>query len=218
MPHPFRMFRGVLLGWRCPVCGATGAVPCAACRAQFSAAGRVPATAGVDWCAALLSYTGPGRELVARAKYRNQRAGLAWLAQGMAGLVADQPVDLITWAPANPAHVRSRGFDHGELLARAVGRQVGRPVVGLVRRGHGAPLTGQSAGHRYGGPPLSARHTDRAYPLCGATVLLIDDVITTGATLATVAARVREMGATRVIAVGAAYTPRPPIGSSKARR
>src|SRR5215211_3926781 len=109
----------MILGWRCPVCGVAGRVPCAACHAQLRAAGPVPKLAGVEWCAALLSYRGVGRELVARAKFRNQRVALAWLGRGMAELVrADVPtaIDVVTYAPANPAHVRARGFDHGALL------------------------------------------------------------------------------------------------------
>jgi predicted amidophosphoribosyltransferase len=160
----------------------------------------------------LLSYRGPARELVARAKFRNQRVGLTWLARGMANLVCEQAFDVITWAPANPSHVRRRGFDHGELLARALAKVVGGSAEPLLRRGRGASLTGQSAEQRHAGPPLRARPSDRAYPLHGATVLIVDDVITTGATLATAAGRLRSLGAERVIAVAAAYTPRPAFG------
>jgi predicted amidophosphoribosyltransferase len=184
-------------------------VPCERCRAQFRLAGPIPRIGGVDWCAALLSYRGPARELVARAKFRNHRVGLAWLAQGMADLVPEQRPDVITWAPANPAHVRSRGFDHGELLARAVARHLGQRATPTLTRDRGVPLTGQSAVARHAGPPLRPRPADRAWPLCHATVLVIDDVITTGATLATAAARLRGLGASRVIAVAAAYTPAP---------
>jgi predicted amidophosphoribosyltransferase len=169
-------------------------------------AGPVRAIDGVDWCKALLSYRGAARELVARAKYRNQRAGLRWLAEGMAGLLTRE-FDAITWAPASPSHVRSRGFDHGELLAGAVAKALGGAAEPLLERRTGASLTGLSAAQRRGGPRLEARRAHRAYPLAGLTVLVVDDVITTGATLATAAATLRSQGAHSVLAVAAAHTP-----------
>ncbi len=203
------------------MCGQTGAIPCDDCRDQFRLPGPIRPIEGVDWCGALLSYRGAARELVARAKYRNQRAGLTWLAEGMSGLVRScggiggptphAGLDVVTWAPANPAHVRRRGFDHGELLAHAVADRLGLPARALLTRGKGAALTGRSAAERHAGPPLRAAQTGRAYPVFGATVLVVDDVITTGATLATAAARLREMGAASVIAVAAAYTPAPSL-------
>jgi predicted amidophosphoribosyltransferase len=202
----------MLLGWRCPVCGAAGAVPCAKCRAALRPSDPVPAIEGVDWCAALLAYRGAGRELVARAKFRNQRAGLAWLGRGMAEVVrasGNEPA-LVTWAPADPGHVRSRGFDHGELLAKQVARGLGVPCVALLERTRGLVLTGLSAGDRAGGPPIGPRRLrSRALPLRGATVLVVDDVVTTGATLRRAAAALRSIGAARVLAVTAAHTPAP---------
>jgi predicted amidophosphoribosyltransferase len=175
-------------------------------------AGRVRAIPGIDGCVALLSYSGAARELVARAKYRNQRAALRWLGAGMAALVAARAYDVITWAPANPTHAHRRGFDHGELLAREVARQRGTRAVALLSRARGAPLTGKSAAQRHAGPPLRPELRDGAYPLAGQSVLVVDDVVTTGATLASAARILRSMGATSVFAVAAAYTPRPSFG------
>ena len=203
--HPLRMVDPMLLGWRCPVCGSSGRVPCRTCHAELSAAGRVPSIDGVDWCAALLSYRGVGRELVARAKYRNQRAALAWLGRGMAELVGARAIDVVTWAPANRRHVRRRGFDHGALLAKVVATCLGLPVERLLARGDEAPLTGRTAEERRRGLTLSAT---RRY-LGGQAVLIVDDVVTTGATMSAAALQLRRRGAERVYGVAAAYTPAP---------
>src|SRR2546430_850423 len=109
----------MLLPTRCPVCGAAGPAPCDACRAELRPARSLPLPVGVDRCAALLDYAGAGRELVARLKYRNARASVPFLADGMAALVDPATVDVVTWVPTTPARRRQRGFDHARLLARA---------------------------------------------------------------------------------------------------
>ncbi|HZN13838.1 MAG TPA: hypothetical protein VFB78_06215 [Acidimicrobiales bacterium] len=163
----------------------------------------LPAPPGVDRCVALLAYARAARELVARLKYRNARASIGWLAQGLAALV-DEPVSLVTWAPTTPARRRARGFDQAELLARAVGRSLGRPTHRLLRRAPGPPQTGNDAATR-----RSARPALAATRRCHGTVLLVDDVTTTGATLAAAAAALRSAGADRVVALVAARTPPP---------
>lgn len=160
----------------------------------------VPRIEGVDDAHALLEYRGAARELVARLKYRNQRAAIEWLGVGMAGLVHDLP-DAITWAPANKGHVKARGFDHGELLARAL--RLRAPVRPMLVRDDDAPLTGQSAAERSEGLRL------RIVGEVPKTVLIVDDVITSGATLRSAAAALRHAGATSIHAVCAAYTPPP---------
>ncbi len=161
---------------------------------------RLPTIEGIDDAQALLEYQGVARELVARLKYRNQRAAVEWLGVGMAGLVHDLP-DAITWAPANKGHVKARGFDHGELLARAL--RLRAPVRSMLVRDDDAPLTGRSAAERSEGLRL------RIVGEVPKTVLIVDDVITSGATLRAAAAALRRAGATTISAVSAAYTPPP---------
>lgn len=191
----------MLLPRTCPVCGAQGPAPCTACAADVRPAPLLSPPPGVDRCCALLDYDGAGRELVARLKYRNARSSLPFLVRGMAALVADTPPDLVTWAPTTPARVRARGFDQAELLARGVARHLGVPCRRLLRRGAGPAQTGRDAVDRHRGPAFaSARRLD------GLRILLVDDVVTTGATVAAAAQALREVGAGEVAVVAAART------------
>lgn len=143
-----------------------------------------------------------GRELVARLKYRANRAALGAVAAAMAALVDPQHVDVVTWVPTSPARRRSRGFDHAELLARAVARAIGRPCRPMLRRRPGPPQTGKSLAERRRGPSFEAR--GRPLP----RVLVVDDVVTSGATLTAAAAALRAAGIQEVSALVAARTPK----------
>jgi ComF family protein len=156
----------------------------------------------VDGCVAVLAYEGAGRELVARLKYRNARSTVRWLAAQMAALVDVAGVDVVTWVPTSTDRRRQRGFDQAELLARAIARHVHRPCRRLLIRRAGPPQTGRSLHERRAGPVLAARPSDRAR-----SVLLVDDVITTGTTISVAARALRTAGFSHVSAVSAARTP-----------
>ncbi len=162
---------------------------------------------------AVLAYEGAGRELVARLKYRNQRSVLPALADAMAAAVADAlgpgGVDVVAWAPTTGRRRRARGFDQAELLARAVARRLGVRCRRLLARLDGPAQTGRHLRERWHGPVFRAV---RAAPV---RVCLVDDVVTSGATLAAAAAALRGAGATTVIAVAAARTPAPHRRSSR---
>ena len=189
----------MLLPVVCPVCGVSGEAPCPPCRSALRTAPVLRPPRGLASCAALLAYDGAGRELVARLKYRNARASLPWLAAGMAALTAGWPVDVVTWVPTTVERRRRRGFDQGRLLAAAVARHRRLPCRRLLRRLPGPPQTGLSRRERLAGPVLVP--AVRSSP---GRVLLVDDVVTTGATLATAAGALHRAGASEVSAVVAA--------------
>ena len=191
----------MLLPRACPVCGEAGRAPCEGCRRGLRPARSLPTPPLVDRCAALLDYSGVGRELVARLKYRNARSSLRFLAEGMAALVDREGVDVVTWAPTTDGRRRRRGFDQSELLARAVARRLRRPCRRLLRRLPGPAQTGQGLAERRRGPPFEARAG-----VAGERVLVVDDVVTTGATVTAAARALRAAGAAEVQVVAAART------------
>ena len=213
-----------LLPVRCPVCGATGCAPCARCIARMRPAAQGPLPAALDLCRSLLAYEGAGRELVARLKYRNDRAALAWLASGMAALVdptaevvdprtgpVDPPAEvMVTWAATSRRRRRQRGFDQAELLAAAVARRWGVPCRRLLDRAQGPPQTGLTSAARRRGPSFVAVPVPTPGPRArlSVPVIVVDDVVTTGSTLTAAAWALRAAGAPWVGALTAARTPR----------
>ncbi len=202
----------MLLAARCGSCGRPGPSPCRTCHAALRPAAPEADPPGLAGLVTLLRYEGPARPLVARLKYRNHRQALAWLAAGLARLVLalGLAVDLVTWAPTTAAHRRARGFDHGELLARRVAAELGVPCRAVLRRLPGPPQTGRAAGERRADGP---RFALLARPPPGCRILVVDDVVTTGATLRAALDAVRAGGG-RALPAAVARTPSPRIRSA----
>lgn len=187
---------------RCVVCDAVGASPCAPCSQRLRPAGVVHVPPALDSCTALLVYEGVTRQLVTALKYRNRRSALPGLVAALTALPLPA-VDEVTWAPTSAARRRARGFDQAELIARAVGRRLRRPCRRVLRRVSNGPQTGRSLAARLDGPAFAPIGDPRA------RVLLIDDVITTGATLTAAARALRGAGTAEVHGLVLARTPGP---------
>jgi len=193
---------GLLFPSRCAGCGGLGPSPCPTCAAALEPPPALEPPVGLDSLAALVRYDGVARALITAVKYRNSRASIAGLAPALASLVAaDLSGAVVTWAPTTRARARHRGFDQAELLARAVARPLGAPVRRCLIRRAGAHQTGLGADERRSGPRFVAAG---AVPR---SVLVVDDVCTTGATLSAAAEALRDGGATSVHALVLARTP-----------
>jgi predicted amidophosphoribosyltransferase len=169
----------------CAGCGEPGPVWCRACAPRLGGPSW-PVLPGGPAVLAAGRYGGPLRTALLRYKERERRDLAAPLARLLAGALP--PVPGPTWlvpAPSRPAAARARGGDHVLRLARllAAGEphlRVARPLA-LARRARDS--VGLDAAQRAAN--LAGRMRVRAarLPPPGAPVLLLDDVVTTGATL-----------------------------------
>ena len=194
-----------VFGAVCPGCGSRGSWLCSTCAQSASPPEPAPSPRGIDRLFVGRSYTGVTREATARLKYHNERVVIEWLIDPVVAKVKEALVSraetcplshseavTITWAPTTKARRRQRGFDHAELLAAAIARQV---QVGLSRsldRLDNSPQTGKGRGQRRVGPQILARQ-----PVKG-LVIVVDDVVTTGSTLSAAAMALRDAGATEI--------------------
>lgn len=158
---------------------------------------------------AAVGYEGVVRDLVADVKFRGRRGALGWMGEATAAAAdwADLEADLVTWMPASREGRRRRGFDQGRSLASAVGRGLDRPVVRLLRRSVSGRQVGLDRAERsVRASGIVAAAAARAH-VFGATVLVVDDVVTTGASMQAAARALRAAGAADVVGAAFAHTP-----------
>jgi ComF family protein len=192
------------LCWSCRGVAPAHEPLCRGCRARLRFLGpEVTAVGGLPLWAAV-AYEGPARDLVRGLKYRGA-AGLAEaLAAQMAASVPSELLGTLVPVPAAPGRVRRRGFDQAALLAAALARRRGLSLAAcLERRGGGVSQVGRGRGARRAA--LAGMIGARSRP--PATAALVDDVVTTGATVTACAAALRAAGCERVIVLAYARTP-----------
>ena len=91
--------------------------------------------------------------------------------------------DCLTWIPVSPLRKLRRGYDQVELLAEAVGRELGlRPVPMLKKVRHNRPQSGISDAAKRRANVLGAYRERNREAISGKRILLLDDILTTGAT------------------------------------
>ena len=178
----------VLSGPLCSRCGAPTAWPVARCR---ECTGRRLAFASAR---AAVEYDDAVRALVSAWKERGLR-GVAGLAASIVAEVVPRPsAQLIAFVPPDGDRSLTRGHHPPERLARELGRLWGLPVQPLLRRTR--PLRRQRGLSR-AARRRNVRGAFRAAPHRG-RVLLVDDVYTTGSTVAAAASALRAAGAASV--------------------
>ena len=162
-------------------------------------------------CAAPLWYQDLAREGLHRFKVRGMSSAAGPLGELLAQCAAEHfsgAFDTVTWVPVSPRRLRQRGYDQARLLAESACRLWDTKPLPLLRKTvHNPAQSGlkESAQRRanvqgvYTAPDPAAVRDRR--------ILLIDDICTTGATLAECVRVLREAGAADVVCAAVALTP-----------
>jgi ComF family protein len=168
---------------------------------------------GFDAAMALGPYQGALRDLCLRLKHERE----AWLAPWLGGLLAESwHTELTrlpheTWIVPVPLHwwrrVR-RGYNQAEAIARGLGRGLGFPVRQPLRRIKFAEALAQKKASERAKVLHGAfqARSGRARTLKGRTILLVDDILTTGATSGAAARALKQAGARHVVVAVLART------------
>lgn len=186
---------------------------CEACAPLLEPARRAAGESGMH---AGFAYGGPMADAVRRLKYRGRSelgpalgALLVPVALEALAACAEEnaaQLDCVIPVPLHVSRLGARGFNQSALLARPVARALGVPLdtTALLRTRQNPPQVGRTAEERAG--QVRQAFVARSN-LAGARILLVDDVLTTGATIRDARRALMARGARSVLAVALARTP-----------
>jgi competence protein ComFC len=199
---------------RIPVCGACLRLPvplaseyfCATCRTPFAnpfpldASGRCALCRnnlqGFDAAYSFGAYQGALRDLIHLLKYERIRTLGRPLGNFLAAAFPrDQRFDAIVPMPLHWRRQWQRGFNQSALLAGEVGRRFGLPVIEAVRRARATASQAGLTNAKRRANVTGAFAPARRIPVTGLRLLLVDDVLTTGATASACSRALKSAGA-----------------------
>ena len=175
----------------CPRCGRPqpSGILCPSC---------VTWQAKIDGIRSPFRFDGVMRQAIHQLKYRNLRALVIPLAKMLQDYLVDNPMpaEVLVAVPLHPKRLRERGYNQSSLLARELNRLINLPLAeGCLIRRHHTPPQARTATVEERRRNTADAFVCRDHRLRDKTVLLIDDVSTSGATLDACAAALKDAGA-----------------------
>lgn len=187
---------------------------CAFCEKKLPyvpADAQIRSLKNIEKCIAPLYYEGSVRESLHRYKFSSMTAYADIYSEFMGKCIDENGIscDIITWIPLSRRRLRKRGYDQAELLARLIAKRHGFDCVRLLKKLRDNPPQSGT------GSPEKRRANVKGIYSCikpqlvqGKTILLIDDIVTTGATLSEAAGVLKKAGAAGVYCAAVARSMR----------
>jgi len=182
----------------CVICDAAANGICDSCVDRLVVA-EPPRLLDISSVTTLFSYEGLGAELLQALKFKNRRAVLGTLVDALCESLPTN-VDSIVAVPGHPVRVRERGVDLPAVMARRISRRLDIPIAQPLLRIDDGSQTARDRTER-----LSIEF--RAVRAAAHHILLVDDVVTTGATAVACADALRLAGSATVSFAALAATP-----------
>ena len=181
-----------------------------------SCAGKLPLTLGLEQrqklshipiCVSPLRYEGDVRRSLLRYKFQGRREYAKIYGDFLSKCIDENEIscDIITWVPLSARRLRRRGYDQARLVAEELAAKRGVPCAALLRKIRDNPAQSGT-----GSPEKRRANVAGAYTAVnesafrGKEILLIDDVMTTGATISECARVLKTAGAGKIYAAAVA--------------
>ena len=194
---------------RCAFCHnltPSGVIFCEHCRSTLPYTGpgaqnrKLP---NIESCISALYYEGKVRDSLLRYKFHSVTVYAKIYGEILAKCIDENGIscDSITWVPLSRRRKRQRGYDQAQLIAEELGRRLDVPCHRLLKKIRNNPAQSGT-----GGPAARRANVAGVYRCLspdetrGKRILLVDDIVTTGATLSAAAAVLRSAGAEKICA------------------
>lgn len=198
---------------RCAFCGRlvkSGEGMCRDCGGKLPYTGAVNAVQyfpGVSRCVSPLYYEGAVREALLRYKFGGAASYSRVFGKIMAKCIDEMQFscDIITWIPLSGRRLRKRGYNQAQLLAERAAAELSLPCVPMLVKLRNNPAQSGIDDYKQRRRNVAGVYDVREPMLPeGKHILLVDDIVTTGATLSEAASVLRKAGAAEVTALTAA--------------
>ncbi len=198
---------------RCAFCGKLvkmGEGMCRNCAKKLPYTGENNAEqhfANISCCISPLYYEGMVRDALLRYKFGGAASYSRTFGKIMAKCIDEMhfSCDIITWIPLSRARLRKRGYNQARLLAECVAKELSLPSAETIVKLRNNPAQSGINDYKQRQKNVSGIYEPLApSTAAGKRILLVDDIVTTGATLSEAASVLRKAGAADVAALTAA--------------